>query len=213
VVGTEIIFETHSVHSPKTTRLALPQAGSRDGSPPPGAITPPPLAAAAEQMIWRQCSAPISAAPWRPAAIAFAHSDVPVLADWRLRECDYGTLNGALAEQVHAKRCAYLDRPYPGGESWRAATDRVGRFLEDLVLRWDGARVLVIGQVATRFGLERFILGKDLAELMSSEFVWQEGWEYSQENAHPNAPSWRPSSRPNVPRLPKGDRPPRLSIR
>ncbi len=122
------------------------------------------------------------------AAIAFAHSDVPVLADWRLRECDYGTLNGAPAEEVHANRADYLDRPYPGGESWRSATDRVGRFLNDLSLRWEGSRVLVIGHVATRFGLERFLLGKDLVALMCSEFVWQEGWEYILDQVHPNLP-------------------------
>jgi broad specificity phosphatase PhoE len=103
---------------------------------------------------------------------------VPILADWRLRECDYGRLNGAPVEEVHANRSSYLDQPYPGGESWRVATDRVGRFLNDLALHWDGAKVLVIGHVATRVGLERFILKKDLAELMSSEFAWQEGWEY-----------------------------------
>lgn len=114
----------------------------------------------------------------KTAAIAFEHADLPFLADWRLRECDYGSLNGAPVEEVHAHRSAYLDRPYPSGESWRAATDRVGRFLGDLSLRWEGARVLVIGHVATRFGLEHFILGKDLAELVSSEYVWQEGWEY-----------------------------------
>jgi alpha-ribazole phosphatase/probable phosphoglycerate mutase len=27
--------------------------------------------------------------------VAFAGSGIPVLIDWRLRECDYGQLNGA----------------------------------------------------------------------------------------------------------------------
>lgn len=121
------------------------------------------------------------------AAIAFEHADLPFLADWRLRECDYGTLNGAPVEEVHADRSAYVDQPYPGGESWRAATGRVGGFLSDLALRWEGARVLVIGHVATRLGLERFIMGRDLAELVSSPFVWQEGWEYFLPGAPPGS--------------------------
>ena len=46
------------------------------------------------------------------ARIAFAGSPVPLLCDWRLRECDYGAWNGAPAAQVLADRAAYLDRPY-----------------------------------------------------------------------------------------------------
>jgi len=87
------------------------------------------------------------------AEIAFDGSPVPMLMDWRLRECDYGKLNGTSAADVHAHRPQYLDRPYPDGESWRAAVARVGRFLGDLPSRWEGKRVLVIDHVATRWGL------------------------------------------------------------
>ena len=38
------------------------------------------------------------------AEVAFARSALPVLADWRLRECDYGQLNGAPAAHVHSQR-------------------------------------------------------------------------------------------------------------
>ena len=64
---------------------------------------------------------------------------VPVLHDWRLRECDFGDLNGADVALVHAERLRFLDEPYPAGESWRQAIDRVGRFIADLSTRWGGA--------------------------------------------------------------------------
>ena len=111
-------------------------------------------------------------------SIAFAGSAVPVLYDWRLRECDYGQHNGMPAAELHAGRSAHLDRPYPGGESWREAVARVGRFLGDLPSRWDGERVLVIGHVATRWGLDHFIDGVALEDLAGQEFAWREGWEY-----------------------------------
>jgi 2,3-bisphosphoglycerate-dependent phosphoglycerate mutase len=85
------------------------------------------------------------------AEIAFAGTAVPVLLDWRLRECDYGSLNGMPAAEVHGNRTEYLDVPYPGGESWRQAVERVRRFIDDVPLRWSGKRVLVIGHVATRW--------------------------------------------------------------
>ncbi len=112
------------------------------------------------------------------ASVAFADSAVPVLHDWRLRECDYGQLNGMPVAQLHASRGDYLDRAYPGGESWRQATARVARFLGDLPLRWSGRRVLVIGHVATRWGLEQVLGGAALDELVTEDFAWQEGWEY-----------------------------------
>lgn len=110
--------------------------------------------------------------------IAFAGAGVPTMLDWRLRECDYGELNGSPRDMVHADRTSRLTTPYPAGESWAQAVDRVGRFLGDLVPRWNGARVLVVGHVATRLGLDHHLLGVPLAEALAAEFVWQPGWEY-----------------------------------
>ena len=112
------------------------------------------------------------------ATIAFKGSSIPVLHDWRLRECDYGELNGAPVNEVHADRCVHLDQPYPLGESWRGAVTRVGRFLDDLPMRWSARRVLVIGHVATRWGFDHFINGDRLEDLIAADFAWREGWEY-----------------------------------
>jgi 2,3-bisphosphoglycerate-dependent phosphoglycerate mutase len=112
------------------------------------------------------------------AAIAFGDSGIPVLLDWRLRECDYGELTGSPAADLIASLSRYLDRPYPGGESWRQATARVGRFLADLPARWSGSRVLVIGHEATRWGLEVALHGATLEDLASRDVPWQPGWEY-----------------------------------
>ena len=111
-------------------------------------------------------------------SIAFDGSAVPVLYDWRLRECDYGQRNGMRVAELHAGRREHLDQPYPGGESWRQAIVRIGRFLGDLPLRWDGQRVLVIGHVATLWGLDHFIGGASLEDLAAQDFAWQGGWEY-----------------------------------
>ena len=112
------------------------------------------------------------------ASIAFGASPIPVLLDWRLRECDYGSRNGTAAADRLARRGDHLDDPYPGGESWRQAVSRVGRFLGDLPLRWSGQRVLIIGHVATRWGLDHLIGGTPLEDLVAADFAWQEGWEY-----------------------------------
>ncbi|HUQ39639.1 MAG TPA: histidine phosphatase family protein [Acidimicrobiales bacterium] len=112
------------------------------------------------------------------AEVAFAGTSIPVLLDWRLRECDYGERNSGPRDEHLRTRADHVDTPYPGGESWRQAVARVARFLDDLHLRWDGARVVVIGHVATRWGIQHAVDGTPLEQLVAAEFAWQEGWEY-----------------------------------
>src|SRR5262249_26585806 len=50
------------------------------------------------------------------ASVAFTGSAIPVLYDWRLRECDYGQRNGMPAAELYAGRREHLDQAYPGGE-------------------------------------------------------------------------------------------------
>lgn len=112
------------------------------------------------------------------ATLAFGATNIPILADWRLRGCDYGDLNGAPTQEVHGRRRAHLTTPYPGGESWQQATDRGARLLGDLLPRWAGRRVLVIGHLATRWGLDRALAGRRLEDLLDEDFAWRAGWEY-----------------------------------
>jgi len=175
-VAIELVFETHSTtvdnEEGRATgwlsgqlsargRTQAQQLGSRRISDGITAVFSSDLARAAET-----------------ASIAFGGSVIPVLYDWRLRECDYGQRNGMPVAELHAARREHLDRPYPGGESWRQAVTRVGRFLGDLPLRWDEQRILVIGHVATRWGLDHFLGSVPLEELVERDFAWQEGWEY-----------------------------------
>jgi broad specificity phosphatase PhoE len=51
------------------------------------------------------------------AAIAIRGSDLPVLQDWRLRECDHGIGYGMPAAELHAHRSRCLDRPYPAARA------------------------------------------------------------------------------------------------
>lgn len=124
------------------------------------------------------------------AEIAFAGSDIPVLHDWRLRECDHGELNGAPLDQVKPHLHNHLDTPYPGGESWTQATGRVAGLLSDLEQRWRRDRVLVIGHVATKWALDIRLHGRSLGDLAAAGFEWQEGWEYDMVETHIGPPGW-----------------------
>jgi broad specificity phosphatase PhoE len=112
------------------------------------------------------------------AEIAFPGSELLVRQDSRLRECNYGKLNGGPAAEIERERLLRIDQPFPGGESYRQVVERTRTFLNDLLQELDGSRVLLIAHSANRWALEHLLLGIPLEELVAAPFEWQEGWLY-----------------------------------
>ena len=112
------------------------------------------------------------------AEIAFGGSGLEVREDRRLRECNYGELNGRPVSEIDAERLRRIDEPFPGGESYRDVVERVRSFLGDLSPEFDASRVLLIGHSATRWALEHLLIGTQLEDLVLAPFEWQEGWTY-----------------------------------
>jgi broad specificity phosphatase PhoE len=112
------------------------------------------------------------------ARIAFGGTGIAVHHDARLRECDYGELNGATVDAVAGVRRRHVDEPFPGGESYRQVVERTSAFLDDVVARHDGERVVVIAHSANRWALDHLVSGSPLEELVDAPFDWQPGWVY-----------------------------------
>lgn len=112
------------------------------------------------------------------AEIAFGGSGLPVREDPRLRECNYGELNGRPVAEIDAEKLHRIEEPYPGGESYRQVVERVERFLNEITPEFDGARVLLISHAAPRWALEHLLHGVPLEDLVDAPFEWQEGWVY-----------------------------------
>src|SRR5712691_12367502 len=110
--------------------------------------------------------------------IAFGGRGIPVLLDWRLRECDYGTLNGTPVAALEAERTTHVYDPYPGGESYSQVIERVRSFLHDLAPRHANEPIAVIGHSATKWALDHLLEGIPLPELVEGSFRWQAGWLY-----------------------------------
>ena len=113
------------------------------------------------------------------AEIAFAGAGVSIRRDPRLRECNYGRLNGMPVAALEHERPLRVEDPFPEGESYRDVVARVGAFVAELQPEFEGARVLVIGHAATRWALDHLLDGTDLAPLVTAPFDWREGWSYT----------------------------------
>lgn len=112
------------------------------------------------------------------AEIAFAGGGIPIYRDARLRECNYGALNGMEVAQLAAERHRHIDEPYPDGQSYRQVAVGMRDFLRDLAADWDGSRVVVIAHSANKWALDHLLRGATLEDLVDSPFNWQEGWLY-----------------------------------
>lgn len=110
--------------------------------------------------------------------IAFDKTDIPIIKDKRLRECDYGDFTQHPSEEVKQFKKKYIKTPFPNGESYEQTAKRMKDFLRDLLLNYDGKTVMIIGHRATQYGLEHWIKGLPLEEIVTAPWQWQPGWMY-----------------------------------
>lgn len=110
------------------------------------------------------------------ARLAFDGTGIPIYEDARLRECDYGRLNGTPGDRLERHR--HIDDPFPGGESYRQVVERTRDFLADLVRDFDGRRVVAIAHSANRWALDVLVHGHRIEDAVEARFTWQPGWRY-----------------------------------
>jgi 2,3-bisphosphoglycerate-dependent phosphoglycerate mutase len=114
----------------------------------------------------------------RTAELAFVPLGVPVTYDARLRECNYGDLNGQSRDELHANRLPYVDKPYPNGESWSDAAARTLALLEELIVNHAEDSVVIIGHSATRYALDSYMQQRPLEELVAEPWEWMPVWHW-----------------------------------
>lgn len=110
--------------------------------------------------------------------IAFGQKNIPIIKDKRLRECDYGDFTRYPSEEVELLKKKYIRIPFPNGESYEQTSERIKSFLKDLLKNYDSKTVMIIGHRATQYGLERWIKGVFLEEVIAAPWKWQPGWVY-----------------------------------
>src|SRR3989344_6336834 len=102
----------------------------------------------------------------------------PIIIDKRLRELNYGDFNGQSSEMVDGMKIICIHKPFPNGESYDEAVERVEEFYEELKEKHPDKTVLIVGHRATQYGLETLINRKTIEELLTEKFKWQPYWEY-----------------------------------
>lgn len=103
---------------------------------------------------------------------------IPIYVDERLRECNYGDLTQHPKSEVEPLKVTSIEKPFPGGESYKDCMKRMGEFLEYLKTNFEDKTVMIIGHRATQYGLEHHISGKTIEQCVSDPWTYQPGWKY-----------------------------------
>ena len=114
---------------------------------------------------------------YKSAEIAFG-DNFPVIKYDRMRECDYGELTRHPSDEVDLEKPKRIKEPFPNGESYEQTSQRMKSFFQDLLRDYDGKKVMIIGHAATRYGLEHWIKGLPLEQVIPAPWKWQPGWVY-----------------------------------
>ena len=107
----------------------------------------------------------------------------PIIPDQRLRECNYGKLNGAssaIVEPMQEEEC--ITNRFPEGESYEDVKARIADFLEFLKKNYDGKNIAIVGHKAPQLSLDVLIKGKTWKQALAEDWrktkAWKPGWEY-----------------------------------
>jgi len=104
-----------------------------------------------------------------------------ILQDKRLRECNYGDMNGK-PHNFKDNMEDFIDKPFPNGESYRNVEERMAAFVQFLKQSYDGRHIAIVAHQAPQLALDVILGGKSwpkaIAEDWRSRKAWQPGWEY-----------------------------------
>jgi len=103
-----------------------------------------------------------------------------IIEDQRLRECNYGDLNGGESDIVEPMQ-ERLEK-FPNGESYDEVKVRMADFLEFLKKNYEGKSVAIVAHKAPQLALDVLIKHKTWEQALAEDWrktkSWKPGWTY-----------------------------------
>jgi broad specificity phosphatase PhoE len=105
-----------------------------------------------------------------------------IVPDARLRECNYGDLNGSPKSVVEPVRLQSMHTRFPNGESYDDVKVRIADFLDMIKRDYDGKHVAIVAHQAPQLALDVLLKGMSWDEVLVHDWrnthAWQPGWEF-----------------------------------
>lgn len=109
-----------------------------------------------------------------------AFPNVQKIQDKRLRECNYGDLDGCDKSLVIYENHIY--KKFPNGESLKDVEKRIKEFIDDIYEKYNGKTIGIVAHRATQLAFEVITKKIDWEEANKNDWrkqgKWQPGWRY-----------------------------------
>ena len=107
---------------------------------------------------------------------------IPIKIDKRLRECNYGDLNGASSDIVEPLQEKNTEKSFPNGESYQDVQMRMKEFIKDIKKDYDGKHIAIVAHKAPQIVFEVLLNNKTYEQAFADDWRktknWQPGWDY-----------------------------------
>ena len=108
------------------------------------------------------------------------HDSKKILYDERIRECNYGDLNGKDASLVIYEE--HIDKKFPNGESMKDVEKRLRDFCKYLLENYNEKTVALVSHKAPQLALEVITKNISWKQAIDNDWRktknWQPGWKY-----------------------------------
>lgn len=119
------------------------------------------------------------------AELTFGDAGIEIIQDKRLRECNYGDLNGGDSKLVKVDMPGRITTPFPHGESYKDVEKRMRSFLNDVAKKYEEKHVAIMAHEGPQLALEVITKGRTWEQAINENWrnkkpkEWQPGWKYS----------------------------------
>lgn len=110
------------------------------------------------------------------------HDTYTIIQDARLRECDYGDMNGTMEKTFKDNMFYYVDTPFPNGESYKDVEKRIADFIKFLRWNYEWKYIAIIAHQAPQLALDVLLKKKTWEQAIAEDWrktkSRQPWWEY-----------------------------------
>ena len=109
-----------------------------------------------------------------------AFQNVPKIQDKRLRECNYGDLDGEDKNLIVYEK--HVNESFPNGESLKDVEKRIKSLIDDILKDYKGKTIGIVAHRAPQLAFEVITKNISWEEANKNDWrktkTWQPGWEY-----------------------------------
>lgn len=104
-----------------------------------------------------------------------------IVQDGRLRECNYGDMNGK-KHTFKDNMMDFVGTPFPNGESYKDVEERLASFVDYLKENYDAKHIAIVAHQGPQLALDVLLSGRTWQQAVDEDWrktkAWKPGWEY-----------------------------------